>query len=240
MYRRAAGGFEAGHGSSGLPAPSSDAYFAEGATGPFFDLYYLLANPHPTPIVVDARYLQPSGAVITRSYAVAPESRFTIWADADRDLADTAMAAEFRARDAATFVAERAMWWPGDATAWYEAHASGPTGLPAARWLVAAAEQGGAERSETYTLVANATGLPGTVRATAFFESDRSPLVREYPIAAYSRLNVTFPEAQEPHSVLIESIGTPGPDLVVERALYSSPGGRQWTRGASSSASPIP
>ena len=37
--------FEAGHESAGVTAPATRWYFAEGATGPYFDLFLLMANP---------------------------------------------------------------------------------------------------------------------------------------------------------------------------------------------------
>ena len=44
--------FTGGHASSGAPDPSTTWLFAEGATGPYFDTYILLANPGTTPATV--------------------------------------------------------------------------------------------------------------------------------------------------------------------------------------------
>ena len=46
MYSSAAGTFAAGHDSAGVTSPSLDWFFAEGATGGFFDTFLLLANPN--------------------------------------------------------------------------------------------------------------------------------------------------------------------------------------------------
>ena len=42
-------GFEAGHDAAGVSAPQRTWFFAEGATGDFFDLFFLVANPCTTP-----------------------------------------------------------------------------------------------------------------------------------------------------------------------------------------------
>ena len=60
--------FAAGHDSAGVTAPATNWFFAEGATGGFFDLFILLANPE-----------QPDAAV--RGALPAAE-----WQRADQDL----------------------------------------------------------------------------------------------------------------------------------------------------------
>ena len=37
--------FAAGHGSAGVTAPATRWFLAEGATGPFFDMFILIGNP---------------------------------------------------------------------------------------------------------------------------------------------------------------------------------------------------
>ncbi len=46
-----------GHGSAGVPEPAYRWFFAEGATGPLFDTFILLANPHPVPVTVHVTYI---------------------------------------------------------------------------------------------------------------------------------------------------------------------------------------
>ncbi len=38
--------WKGGHESAGVTAPSTTWFLAEGATGPFFETFILLANPH--------------------------------------------------------------------------------------------------------------------------------------------------------------------------------------------------
>ncbi len=53
--------FAAGHESAGVTAPATRWYFAEGATGPFFDLFLLIANPGDRATDVQVTYLLPDG-----------------------------------------------------------------------------------------------------------------------------------------------------------------------------------
>ena len=62
MYSSAAGTFAAGHDSAGVTSPSLDWFFAEGATGGFFDTFLLLANPNGSPANVHATYSAAVGA----------------------------------------------------------------------------------------------------------------------------------------------------------------------------------
>ena len=48
MYFGADPLWKGGHESAGVTAPSTTWFLAEGATGPFFETFILLANPQPT------------------------------------------------------------------------------------------------------------------------------------------------------------------------------------------------
>ena len=107
-------GFAAGHESAGVTAPSTQWFLAEGATGPYFDLFILIANPNSQQANVTARYLLPSGAVVTKTYDVAPNSRFNIWVDYEgAELANEAISTTVTSTNGVPIIVERAMWWPG-------------------------------------------------------------------------------------------------------------------------------
>ncbi len=90
MYLAGPSGFTAGTASMGAPAASTTWLFAEGATGPLFDTFLLLANPSTDLAGVEVTFRLPDGQPITRAYAVAPRSRRTIWVDQeDLRLLDT-------------------------------------------------------------------------------------------------------------------------------------------------------
>ena len=74
MYSSAAGMFAAGHDSAGVTSPSLQWFFAEGATGSFFDTFVLLANPNALGGQRHApTYLLPSGATVSRNYVLPAE-----------------------------------------------------------------------------------------------------------------------------------------------------------------------
>jgi hypothetical protein len=86
--------FEAGHESAGIAASALTWYFAEGATGDYFDLFLLLANPNDTSASVSVQYLLPDGSSLRKAYVVEPRSRFNIWVDTeDERLRSTAVSA---------------------------------------------------------------------------------------------------------------------------------------------------
>src|SRR6185436_315242 len=97
-------------------------------------------------------------------------------------------------------------------------------------WALAEGEVGGTFATQTFALVANTSPFTATVRATAYFEDQGTPLVGTYTVPANSRFNVNYSNtiAQgRRFSVLIEGSGpTPSqePQLVVERAMYSNSG----------------
>ena len=56
--------FEAGHESAGVTSPATRWFLAEGATGPFFDLFILIANPNPSAANVRVDYLLSTGETL--------------------------------------------------------------------------------------------------------------------------------------------------------------------------------
>ena len=75
--------FGAGHESAGVTAPAMQWFLAEGNTGPYFDLFVLIANPGNADAQVEATYLLPDGTVIVKPQTVAANSRFNIWVDGE-------------------------------------------------------------------------------------------------------------------------------------------------------------
>ncbi len=238
MYQSRGGRiFGAGHASAGVRSPAQQWFLAEGATGPYFDLFVLLANPNATPALVEARYLLPWGEVITRRYEVAPSSRFNIWVDyEDPALADTAVSTTLTSLNGVAFIAERAMWWPGPTFAtWAEAHNAAGAVAAGSRWVLAEGRSGGPGETETYILVANTSDRAGSVRVRLLYE-DGTTAERTYALNPNSRFNVPvgfdFPaSAGRRYGAVIESLDTPPLDLVVERAVYDSLPGEQWAAG---------
>ncbi len=248
--------FAAGHDSVGLPAPSQRWLLAEGATGPYFDLFILLANPSPDAAAVRLRFLLGDGTVIEHRETVPAFSRGTVWVDAlARDatllainpdyarLADAAVSTDVVVDNGVGILVERSMWWPGDSSTWAEAHNSGGVTSAGARWALAEGEVGGPRNTRTYVLLSNPTAGAATVTVTMLSE-DRSPETQTYIVGPNSRFNIAlgapgfFPNAVGRRvGLLVDSAGAA---IVVERAMYSDAGGQEWAAGTNAVATRLP
>ena len=181
--------FAAGHSSAGVTAPATSWYLAEGATGGFFDLFILIANPSATEAVVEARYLTATGRTLTKTYPVAANSRRTIFVDGEQfpgegaALSDAAVSASLTSTNAVPIVVEGAMWWAQ--ANWYEAH-NRRRARPRRHALgVADGEVGGTD-GPRHTSFSPTPHGPGSVRVTVCFE-DGSSAARIFAVAASSR-----------------------------------------------------
>ncbi|WP_239489263.1 SBBP repeat-containing protein [Luteitalea sp. TBR-22] len=239
--------FGAGHESAGVNAPATTWFLAEGATGEYFDLFILLANPNPTKAVVEVDYLLTTGQVITRAYEVAGNSRSNIWVDQEPGLANVALSSRVRSTNGVPIVVERSMWWPGPTSAtWHEAHNSFGETSTGTRWAFAAGEVGGERQTETYVLIANTSAFPARVRATVMFDDGTAPITREDFVFAPTSRDSIVPSVHFPATVgkkfgmLIQSIPAAGQSspaqIVVERAMYSDANGVHWAAGTNALA----
>jgi len=234
--------FEAGHVARAVSAPASRWNFAEGATGPFFDLFLLLANPGLVEADVTVTFVLPNGQSYDKIYELPGESRRTVWVDVEPfdetpglPLADTAVAMRVETSGVGV-VAERAMWWPGPfAGTWAEAHSSAGATTTGPRWAFADGAVGGGRDAETYVLLVNTGMAQATVRVSLLLDG-LSPLVsRTFDVEALSRFTVAvaaeFPSVRHRRfGALVEGLGTPAP-LVVERSVYWNAGGMTWAAG---------
>jgi hypothetical protein len=247
--------FAAGHASAGVTAPSTHWFLAEGATGPFFDLFILLANPADSPANVRVDYLLSTGETLTKDYVVAANGRFTIPVDAEefpagsgnRPLTNVAVSSTITSMNDVPIVVERTMWFPSPELSqdyWSEAHNSAGATIAGTRWAVASGEVGGARLSETFVLIANTSAVSGQARVTLMFE-DGTSAQRTLDLLPQSRttLNVSadVPEAiGKRFGAVIESLGAAPASLVVECAIYTSPNGRTWTAGTNAMGTLLP
>lgn len=243
MYRNAPGQlFGAGHNSAAIAAPATDWFFAEGATGDYFDEFVLIANPGATEASIAVRFLLPDGTTIAKSIAVAARSRANLWVDLeDPRLRDSAVSVALTSTNAVPVIAERAMWWPGPSPAtWAEAHNAFGTTATGTVWALAEGAQGGDRHEQTYVLIANASSFVGRARVTLFFEDGGTPAVGVFDLLANSRFNVdpqaAFPEAfpagsHRRFATLVESLGATPAQVVVERSMYSDAGQAVWAAG---------
>jgi hypothetical protein len=234
--------FGAGHAGAGVPATNTRWFLAEGATGSFFDLYYLIANPTPQATRVRVTYLLPTGAPLVKQYDVPAESRATISVDGeDPRLVDTPVSAIVESLDAVGIVVERSMWWPGQGR-WYEGHLAAGATATSLRWGLAAGLV--APGTETYVLIANTSATAGSATVTALPAVGGSAATLTVALPANSRVTVPMSQVVGPPSgpgtwfgTLVES---DGPPIVVERAIYSDHEGLVWSAGSAALATPLP
>lgn len=232
--------YAAGHASAGALAPSTTWAIAEGATGPFFDLFVLLANPGEEAADVRLRYLLPDGATVEREHVVPPGSRATVWVDYDAPaLTDTAVSTVVTSGNGVPVVAERAMWWPGPPAQWLEAHAASASPGAARRWLLppsAVLTQG----AHSFLLLANPASAETAVEVVFRFEDGTTQrLARALPAQSRTNVwvNVEVPATRlAPASVLVTADGP----IVVERADYWQAEGVPWEGGTATRATPVP
>ena len=182
---------KAGHDSAGVTAPSTRWFLAEGATGPFFETFILLANPNPTP--ADGRRCASCPRPARRSTARCTMPAQRTADDQHRGAGPgRAGAGERRGRDPSSppslpIVAERAQVLAGrpgglvrgaqqlrrdgaaDALGPGRRTRGEPAGLPPAGY-------------QTYVLLAN----PGTTTASVtitFLRETGAPVVRSFSVA---------------------------------------------------------
>ena len=238
--------FAAGHESAGVTAPATRWFLAEGATGPFFDLFVLLSNPSTSGAEVDVDYLLSTGATFRKHYSLAPESRSTIWVDDEqvpagsgtKPFANVAVSTTVTSTNAVPVIVERTMWWPGPEIAtpfWTEAHNSAGSTASGTAWALAEGEVGGPQNAETFVLIANTSSTAGSARVTLYFE-DGPPVERTVTLLPNSRTTVNvssdFPAAvNRRFGTRVESLGATPAQIVVERAMYTSPEGVTWAAG---------
>jgi hypothetical protein len=235
--------FGAGHGSLGVTELATEWVLAEGATGPFFDLFVLIANPGNAAAHVQATYLLPDGTTIVKDHTVAASSRANIWVDhQDARLADTAVSTTIRSVNGAPIIVERAMWWPG--SGWYEAHNSPGATTTGTRWALAEGEVDAARNLETYLLIANTSAVPAGVKVTLMFENSTTAERVFSGVPANSRFNVPVGgffavAAGRRFGAMVESLGVSPAQIVVERAMYWDAAGQVWAAGTNALATRV-
>lgn len=233
----------AGSASMGVTAPATTWRFAEGATGAFFDTFLLVGNAGTAPVKVEATYQLPSGVTLVKTYGVPAKSRLTIWVDQeDAALAETAVSTVLTA--SGPIVAERAMWWPGDASTWGESHTEAGATATATKWAVADAVAGTAASTSTFLLLSNPGAIAGRARVTLYNTTGTVAGIAEYALPPTSRTTAwlvqDFPMISNGlFSAIVESLPVqtePAVAISVERASYSL----DFAAGSATAATPVP
>jgi lysophospholipase L1-like esterase len=241
-----------GHDELGVTAPQSTWYFAEGFTGGnttiAFETFLLIGNDSSSPAEVTATYYLDAGAPVTKTYTVAPRSRFNIWTDQERvtDGGPQLLPAtpfSVKLESSIPVVAERAVYWGTPAAAdptrpsfpWKEGHVVAGIEAPQLKWAFAEGRQGPDPTGATFDsffLVVNPNPTTIQVRAT-FNTEDGKGVAVTVPVAGNTRTNIWPVVSGNPtldadfallqgrrFSVFLESVGDSPLPFVAERAMY--------------------
>lgn len=242
--------FLGGHESAGVNLPSPQWFLAEGATGPFFETFILVANPNDEATDVDITYLPSTGQPIHKpTFTLGPKQRFTINIEVEATVLNAPILnnAAVSTQVVATrpVLVERSQYWPDPASNWYEAHnAFGLTALDT-KWGLAEGRVGGSSEYQTYILLAN----PGTTAADVtltFLRGNGATVTKTFTVQPTSRFNVFIgpPGSGSMVPELVdESFGatiTSTQPIAVERAMYSNALGQIWQAGTNATAVHLP
>jgi hypothetical protein len=234
--------WDGGHESAGVPEASTSWFLAEGATGPFFKTFILVGNPNPSPANVTLTFLTDQGQSIVRQFNVPATSRHTVSVETQAvELINAAVSTTVTSD--LPVVAERAMYWPGAANQWFEAHNSFGTTAVSTRWGLAEGRVGQDHAFQTYILLANSSTTEAAQVRVTFLRANGQTVVKTYTVNPTSRFNVfvngMVPElVNESFGALVEV--TSGPGISVERALYSDALGVTWAAGSNALATRLP
>ena len=192
-------------------------YLAEGATGAFWDLDILIANPNPVEAPVTITFLKEDASTVTVRRTLLPTSRTTIPADAIVGLEQTATSAVVTSTAGLPLVVERSMFWDAG---YYGSHGGTAVSGPSTRWYFAEGSQG---MFDTYVLLANANGAAATATVQFLTEYD-GVVTRVIDLPPTSRTNVVagaIPELVNKSFSIVVDATLP---IIAERAMYFGPG----------------
>jgi hypothetical protein len=186
---------------------------SEGATGPFFDLDILLANPNDAPAPINMTFLKGDGTTVVESRTLPPLSRTTVRVDEIKDLEATDVSTTVTSTSGLPLVVERTMRW--DETG-YGSHTEKAAHGAERTWYFAEGSQG---FFHTFLLLANPGTTPNEAKVD-FLTENGVTVTKTFPLAPTSRYTVdavTIPELLDRSFGIVVTFTNPG---AAERAMY--------------------
>jgi hypothetical protein len=228
--------WKAGHAVAGVSAPSQFWFLAEGATGPFFETFVLVANPSSEAADVTMTFLPETGTPVTRKKQVPAGGRLTVNIEQEHpSLANAAVATSVYATTG--IVVERSQYWPWTPDQWYEAHANVASSSDGMHWGLAEGRVGGPDGYQSYIQLANSRTAAAVV-TIRFLRESGPPVVRQVTVPAMSRYTVDAGAvlgSEMTDGVFGADIRSTVP-ITVERSMYASGSGQLWSSGTNASA----
>ena len=212
-------------------------FFAEGASGSFFQTRFALANPHDEAMPVTVTFTDTQGTPTVMEMTVAARSRATIDESNRPPLATEAFATSFEAPR--VLGVERTMTWAAGGPV-YGAHSDSGIAVPRTSWLLA--EGATISGFNTFYLLQNPTTTQAEVKVQ-YLLSTGQRIERIHPVGPLSRTNIWVnkdaPElAAAEMSATITSLNNV--PVVVERSMYRNNGNELFSAGHNSSAIDVP
>jgi hypothetical protein len=173
-----------GADSIGVTTTQMQYYLAEGATGTFFDLDLLLANPNQVPVEIDVVFLKPLGqGTVVQQYTLPPTSRTTINVETIAGLENAEVSTIVTAPAETPIVVERTMRWNETG---YGAHTDKASPSTSQKWYFAEGSQG---FFFTYLLLANPQNAANQA-TVKYLRENTTPVTRTYDLAPLQRFTV--------------------------------------------------
>ena len=228
--------WKAGHAAAGVSAPAQTWFLAEGATGPFFETFVLVANPSNEAADVTMRFLPENGTPVTRTKQIPAGGRLTVNIEQEHpSLANAAVAT--RVDSTTGVVVERSQYWPWTPDQWYEAHANAASSSEGMHWGLAEGRVGGPDGYQTYIQLANSRTQTAVV-TIRFLRESGPPLIKQFTVPPNSRYTVDAGGvlgSEMTDGVFGADIRSTVP-ITVERSMYASGSGPFWSSGTNASA----
>jgi Ca2+-binding RTX toxin-like protein len=187
---------------------------AEGATGSFFDLDVLLANPWNDTVPVTIFFLRQGDTTLLHTQTLPPMSRTTLHLDQMPGLENqSGISAIVKSSDGYPIVVERTMFWDQN---YYGSHGGTAVDGPRTRWLFAEGSEGFVN---TFVLLANGNSTAADVTLT-FLREGSTPFTRTVTVQPSSRLTVAtngIPELVGRSFSIVVDATQP---IIAERAMY--------------------
>ncbi len=218
----------AAHTAKAATGARRDWYLAEGSAH-WFDTWILVANPNARPVSVRIDFAIEDAPAVSRTYTVAPTSRFSLLASDVPGLAGRSFAARVRADGDVTV--ERAMYFGTAGTLWRGGHVAPAVASPGRRWFVAEGRTG--PFFDTWLLLGNPGGRAATV-TLRYLTPDGEALREVRTMQPEQRVTIHVDSlpglADTDVSVVVESTAP----IVVERSMYWPGTADTWQEGHSS------
>ncbi len=212
-------------------------YFAEGASGAFFQTRFAVANPHDEPVALTVTFTDTNGAPTPMTLSVPARTRVTIDERNRPVLASEAFATKFEAPR--VLGVERTVTWAAGGPT-YGAHSEIGVAAPRTSWMMAeGATIGG---FNTFYLLQNPTTTAAEVKVE-YMLSTGQRIEKIHTVGPLSRTNIWVNKddpalASAEMSATLTSLN--GVPVVAERSMYRNNGSELFSAGHNSAAVDAP